>query len=187
MASLPPTFGPPSNNPPATQATTQEPTLPPMVGGNELPPIERMVVGSSSEAPAPPSQPREPVEGEAVDHHHVQLAPPSSTYPTGSTVATAPTSMYSGAGAGPSSYSPAPPPLVSSAPPATQQVEERSEAAGSEHRTAEMMAPTPAPSRPAPLPTPGRDIAGEESGGGGGSRRRGSREPAWDSDEEIDS
>merc|ERR1719400_2257902 len=193
---MPPTFGPSSasmppmvggNDPPPSGLAasslspptppSQDPTLPPMVGGNELPPIVRMVVGSSSDTAPPPSQPREPVEGEAGDHQ--VLAPPTS-YPPGA--AAAPAGLYSG-GSGPPSSIFSPPPPPTSAP---AQVEERSEAAGSEHRTAEMMAPTPV--RPAPLPTPGRDIAGEESGGGGGVAppRRGSRE-AWESEEEMDS
>ena len=135
-ASLPPSFGavPRTSLPPAPLEPILLPmgpaSLPPMVGGN-TPPLQRMVVGSSHAPPAPPPQAREPVEGQ------------QATDPT-------PAPMV-------------PPPRSLQAPPTLQQplqavAEARSEAAGSEHRTAEMMALPP--TRPAPLPTPGRDIAG---------------------------
>ena len=119
--SLPPTFGPSSSLPPPSLPPSQplaSPSLPPMVGGNEPPSRDqRMVLGSSLDTL--PSA-REPVEGQ-------QAGDPAPRPPLVADTA----------------ISRPPAPHSPPAPALPEVVEARSEAAGSEHRTAEMMAVAP--------------------------------------------
>merc|ERR1719318_2103383 len=165
-------------------------SLPPMVGGNEQPPatpLLRLVVGESQAGPrdtvpvsrevegeshpAQPTQDREPLEGqsEPLQARVVPGIPPPSLPPL------QPPSLLSVQV--PSQAHPA----QHTASPA----EARSEAAGSDRRDVDVMGGPPPQVRPAPLPTPGRDIAGEESRAGGGGYRRENRDP-YDSEDDRD-
>ena len=135
-------------------------SLPPMVGGNEQSgPLERLVLGDSlglareveGQSQPPPAQlPREPTEGE------------SQPLLSGGSTAPPPPRVVPGlAGLSPPLAPPDLPPSLGEA---------RSEAAGSDRRDVTVMGPTV--SRAPPPPTPGRDIAGEESGVGAGAAYR---------------
>ena len=162
-------------------------SLPPMVGGNEQSgPLQRLVLGDSlglglglareveGQSQPPPAQlPREPTEGESQPVPSVVPAPP----PGGARV-------VPGLSVVPQPSPPAPPPDL---PPSLG--EARSEAAGSDRRDVTVMGPSV--SRAPPPPTPGRDIAGEESAAGPGYRQRDldstdERDPDSDSGERYD-
>eukprot|EP00092_Neocalanus_flemingeri_P007473 GFUD01008070.1.p1 GENE.GFUD01008070.1~~GFUD01008070.1.p1 ORF type:complete len:2334 (+),score=842.22 GFUD01008070.1:46-7047(+) len=152
----------------------------------QLMPVSREVEGESHPAPSPvqqlyssqPQLPREPLEGESEPPQlrivpGLQYPPPSGPPP--SITAHHP----------PSLLSVQVPPVDHSAPHQSP-AEARSEAAGSDRRDVDVMGGPPPQVRPAPLPTPGRDITGEESqSGGGGAYRRDTRDP-YDSEDDRD-
>jgi len=153
-----------------------------LVEGDTVPllPVSREVEGESHPAPSPaqqlfPSQSqqtREPLEGQSEPIQTRVVPGLQSPPPSGQ----------------PPSLPPLQPPslLAVQVPPQDHTVphqspaEARSEAAGSDRRDLDVMGGPPPQVRPAPLPTPGRDIAGEES------RTGGYRRDPYDSEDDRD-
>jgi len=149
-------------------------------------PVSREVEGESHPAPSPSQQQfvsqshqtREPLEGQS-EPIQARVVPGIQSPPP-----LAPPAAIS---------SNQPPSLlavqVSSIDPAVSQspTEVRSEAAGSDRRDVVVMGGPPPQSRPAPMPTPGRDITGEESRDVGVAYRRDPYDSEDDRDRDSDS
>jgi len=158
-----------------------------MVEGDTVPllPVSREVEGESHPAPSPPQplfppqsqQTREPLEGQSEPLQArvvpgLQSPPPSGPPPTLPPIQQ------------PSLLAVQVPPQDHSVPHQSP-AEARSEAAGSDRRDLDVMGGPPPQVRPAPLPTPGRDIAGEESRAG--AYRRDPYDSEDDRDRDSDS
>ena len=179
---------------------------------SSLNPVQRLVEGESTDPPnVPPPLPVREVEGEAIQDPLIMLNtrtiegeddPPSALPQQPPPVGTREVEgqmMSSGVArlvtgvehvlehqAGDFiSSSPTTPEDSSPARINSQQPEARSEAAGSDRRDQTVMGGPP-PLKAPPLPTPGRDVAGQESTIPFGSRRRGDhhKKPTYDSDED---
>jgi len=150
----------------------------------QMMPVSREVEGESHPAPSPgqhvyspqPQLNREPLEGES-EPPHARLVPGLHSPSLSGAPPLHP----------PSILSVQVPPIDHPAPHQSP-AEARSEAAGSDRRDVDVMGGPPHQVRPAPLPTPGRDIAGEESqsGGTGGQYRRGDARDPYDSEDDRD-
>ena len=139
-----------------------------------LMPTSREVEGKSHTAPYPgqqmyttqPQQTREPLKGQSDPlQARVVSARPAVSSPIG------PTSLSLPPHQPPSRLSVQVPPLDHPAPHQSP-ADARSKAAGSDRRDVDVIGGPPPQVRPAPLPTTGKDIAGEESQTGGGYSSR---------------